>query len=276
VTLSRRRFLGASTAAMIGGKFGDSKVMASGMAQTGARSKPALASVKALVFDTFGTVVDWRSSVTQEVEQLAKRKGLKLDAAKFADAWRAGYAPSMNRVRTGELPWTKLDRLHRMTLERLLIDFDIAGLSEAETDALNRAWHRLRPWPDAVKGLTRMKKTFIIAPLSNGNISLMTNLAKHAGLPWDCILGAELARHYKPDREVYQSAADFLDLRVDQVMMVAAHLGDLRAAKDLGLRTAFVTRPFEFGPDRTPDLQPDASVDLAAKDFNDLAGQLGV
>ena len=249
--------------------------MASGLAQTGVRPKPELASVKALVFDTFGTVVDWRSSVTQEVEQLAKRKGLKVDAAKFADAWRAGYGPSMNRVRTGELPWTKLDRLHRMTLDRLLIDFDIAGLSEAEIDALNRAWHRLRPWPDAVNGLTRMKKTFIIAPLSNGNIALMTNLAKHAGLPWDCILGAELARHYKPDREVYLSAAEFLDLRVDEVMMVAAHLGDLRAAKDLGLRTAFVTRPFEFGPDRKPDLQPDASVELAAKDFNDLAGQLG-
>ena len=275
MTLSRRRFLGASTAAMIGGKFSDS-AMASGLGQNVVRSKPELAWVKALVFDTFGTVVDWRSSVTQEVEQLAKRKGLKVDAAKFADAWRAGYAPSMNRVRTGELPWTKLDRLHRMTLDRLLIDFDITGLSEAEIEALNRAWHRLRPWPDAVKGLTRMKKTFIIAPLSNGNISLMTNLAKHGGLPWDCILGAELARHYKPDREVYQSAADFLDLRVDQIMMVAAHLGDLRAAKDLGLRTAFVTRPFEYGPDRTPDLQPDASVDLAAKDFNDLAGKLGV
>jgi 2-haloacid dehalogenase len=252
---------------MVGGRFGDGRAMASGSAQTSVRSKPELASVKALVFDTFGTVVDWRTSVTQEVEQLAKRNGLKVDAAKFADAWRAGYAPSM--------PWTKLDRLHRTTLDRLLIDFDIVGLSEAEIDALNRAWHRLRPWPDAVTGLTRMKKTFIIAPLSNGNISLMTNLAKHAGLPWDCILGAELARHYKPDREVYQSAVDFLDLRVDEIMMVAAHLGDLRAAKDLGLRTAFVTRPFEFGPDRKPDLQPNASVDLAAKDFNDLAGQLG-
>ena len=260
---------------MIGGRFGDGRAMASGSAQTSVRSKPELASVKALVFDTFGTVVDWRTSVTQEVEQLAKRNGLKVDAAKFADAWRAGYAPSMNRVRTGELPWTKLDRLHRTTLDRLLIDFDIVGLSEAEIDALNRAWHRLRPWPDAVTGLTRMKKTFIIAPLSNGNISLMTNLAKHAGLPWDCILGAELARHYKPDREVYQSAADVLDLRVDEIMMVAAHLGDLRAAKDVGLCTAFVTRPFEFGPDRKPDLRPDASVDLAAKDFNDLAGQLG-
>jgi 2-haloacid dehalogenase len=260
---------------MIGGRLGDGRAMASGLAQTGVRAKPELASVRALVFDTFGTVVDWRASVTQEVEQLAKRKGLKVDAAQFADAWRAGYAPSMNRVRTGVLPWTKLDRLHRMILDRLLIDFNIVGLSEAETDALNRAWHRLRPWPDAVNGLTRMKKRFIIAPLSNGNISLMTNLAKHAGLPWDCILGAELARHYKPDREVYLSAADILDLRVDEIMMVAAHLGDLRAAKGLGLRTAFVTRPFEFGPDRKPDLQPDASVDLAAKDFSDLAGQLG-
>jgi 2-haloacid dehalogenase len=260
---------------MIGGRFGKGRAMASGVAQTGVRPKPEVASVKALVFDTFGTVVDWRTSVAQEVEQLAKRKGLKVDGAKFADAWRAGYAPSMNRVRTGELPWTKLDRLHRMILDRLLIDFDIVGLSEAEIDALNRAWHRLRPWPDAVNGLTRMKKAFIVAPLSNGNISLMTNLAKHAGLPWDCILGAELARHYKPDREVYLSAADVLDLRVDEIMMVAAHLGDLRAANALGLRTAFVTRPFEFGPDRKPDLQPDASVDVAAKDFNDLAGQLG-
>src|SRR5204863_526406 len=149
------------------------------------------------------------------------------------------------------------------------------GLSEIEIDVLNHAWHRLRPWPDAVAGLARLKKRFIIAPLSNGNIALMTELAKHSGLPWDCILGAELVRHYKPDREVYQSAADILDLKVDEVMMVAAHLGDLRAAKAVGLRTAFVTRPFEFGPDGKPDLQPDSAVDVAAKDFNDLAGQLG-
>ena len=246
------------------------------MAQSGTHSKPELGSVRALVFDTFGTVVDWRTSVTQEVAQLAKRKGLQVDAEKFADAWRAGYAPSMNRVRTGELPWTKLDRLHRMILDKLLVDFAIAGLSESDIDALNRAWHRLRPWPDSVSGLTRLKKKFIIAPLSNGNISLMTDLAKHSGLPWDCILGAELVRHYKPDREVYQSAADLLDLKVGEVMMVAAHLGDLRAAKGVGLRTAFVTRPLEYGPQGKPDLQPDSSVDIAAKDFNDLAGQLGV
>ena len=188
---------------------------------------------------------------------------------------RSSAGPSMNRVRTGELPWTKLDALHRMTLNRILGDFGITGLSEGETDALNHAWHRLRPWPDAVAGLTRLKKKFIIAPLSNGNISLMTDLAKYSGLPWDCILGAELVHHYKPDREVYQSAADILDLKPADVMMVAAHLGDLRAAKGVGLKTAFVARPLEFGPTGKPDLKSDSSVDVSAKDFNDLAAQLG-
>ena len=231
--------------------------------------------MKALVFDTFGTVVDWRMSVAQEVEALAKRKGLKVDGATFADSWRAGYRPSMDRVRTGELPWTKLDRLHRMTLDKILVEFGITGLSESETDALNRAWHRLRPWPDAVAGLTRLKKKFIIAPLSNGNISLMTDMAKHSGLPWDCILGAELARQYKPDREVYQSAADLLDIAPGEILMVAAHSGDLRAAKDVGLRTAFVARPLEYGPNGKPDLKADSPVDISAKDFNDLASQMG-
>ena len=158
--------------------------------------------MKALVFDVFGTVVDWRTSVTQEVETLAKRKGWTIDASRFADTWRAGYAPAMSRVRTGELPWTALDDLHRMMLDQVLSDFGVRDLSGAEADDLTRAWHRLRPWPDVVDGLTRLKEQFIIAPLSNGNIALMTNLAKHAGLPWDCILGAELVRHYKPDREV--------------------------------------------------------------------------
>jgi 2-haloacid dehalogenase len=241
-----------------------------------ASAQPATTTaVKALVFDTFGTVVDWRSSVAAEVAALAKQKGFVVDAAKFADAWRAGYGPSMNRVRSGELPWTKLDALHRMTLDRILVEFKIEGLSDAEKASLNRAWHRLRPWPDAVAGLTRLKRKFIIAPLSNGNVSLMTDLAKHAGLPWDAILGAELARHYKPDREVYQSAADFLDLEPAAVVMVAAHLGDLRAAKGVGLKTAFVIRPLEYGPEGKPDLKPDASVDLSARDFNDLASQLG-
>jgi 2-haloacid dehalogenase len=161
-----------------------------------------------------------------------------------------------------------------MTLDKVLADFALNGLTSAEKADLNRAWHRLQPWPDTVAGLTRLKKRFIVAPLSNGNISLMTDLAKHSGLPWDCILGAELVRHYKPDREVYQSAADILDLHVGEVMMVAAHLGDLRAAKAVGLKTAFVARPLEFGPTGTPDRVPDASVDVNATDFNDLARQL--
>jgi 2-haloacid dehalogenase len=269
MNVSRRKFLQTGAIVMAG-----TNVVP--RVQTGGRADAPPVTVKALVFDTFGTVVDWRSSVAREVEALAKRKGVTLDAARFADAWRAGYGPSMNRVRSGELPWTKLDALHRMTLDKILVDFKFTTLNDEEKDALNHAWHRLTPWPDAVAGLTRLKKKFIIAPLSNGNISLMTDLAKHSGLPWDCILGAELVRHYKPDREVYQSAADILDLKPADVMMVAAHLGDLRAAKSVGLRTAFVTRPKEFGPDGKADLKGDASVDLSATDFNDLARLLGV
>ena len=280
--VSRRELLQAGALAMIGAgvvrggavRAGGAPAPAAGQNRGRGEDRPL--SPKALVFDTFGTVVDWRTSVGREVEMLAKRKGVTVDGAKFADAWRAGYAPSMNRVRSGELPWTKLDVLHRMILETILGGFGLAGLSENEKENLNRAWHRLAPWPDSVSGLTRLKKKFIIAPLSNGNISLMTDLAKHGGLPWDCILGAELARHYKPDREVYQSAADFLDLKPAQVMMVAAHLGDLHAAKGVGLTTAFVARPLEYGPNGKPDLKADSSIDVAAKDFNDLATQLGV
>jgi len=241
-----------------------------------ANTKPSLTTVKALVFDVFGTVVDWRTSVAREVEEIARRKGLKVDGSAFADAWRAQYGPSMNRVRTGELPWTPLDRLHRQSLERLLPDFGFTGLSETEIDNLNRAWHRLRPWPDAVAGLTRLKRKFIIAPLSNGNISLITNMAKYGGLPWDCVLGAELARHYKPDPEVYQSAADFLDVAASDVLMVAAHLGDLRGAKAVGLRTAFVVRASEYGNStRRPDLTANEYVDISARDFGHLAALLG-
>ena len=231
---------------------------------------------KALVFDVFGTVVDWRTSITREVEDLARRKGFRVDAAKFADAWRAGYMPSMNRVRSGELPWTKLDDLHRMTLERVLAEFGVSGLSESDKTSLNQAWHRLDPWPDAVSALTRLKRKFIIAPLSNGNIALITNMAKRAGLPWDCVLGAELVRHYKPDPEVYRSAVELLGLRANEVVMVAAHLRDLHAAKAEGLRTAFVVRPDEFGPNGDADLTPDESVDIPAASFDDLASQLGV
>ena len=260
-----------SALAIVGVEFG----FGASSKQGGALPNTSLAPVKALVFDTFGTVVDWRTSVSQEVEALGKRKGFTVDGPKFADDWRSGYRPSMDQVRKGEMPWTKLDHLHRMILDKLLVDFGIKGLSETEISVLNRAWHRLKPWPDAVTGLTRLKKKYTIAPLSNGNISLMTNMAKNSGLPWDCILGAELVRHYKPDPEVYQSASDFLDLKPTEVMMVAAHSGDLLAAKGVGLRTAFVSRLLEFGSNGKPDLQASSPVDISATDFNDLANQLG-
>ena len=273
---SRRNFMRTSVVAMIGSEYGARYASASSQGQSAGQSRPEFTSVKALVFDTFGTVVDWRTSVTQEVEQLAKKKGLKVDAAKFADAWRAGYGPSMNRVRTGELPWTRLDALHRMILDKILVDFGITGLSESEIDTLNHAWHRLRPWPDSVSGLTRLKKRFIIAPLSNGNIALMTNLAKYGGLPWDCILGAETARAYKPMPDAYLNSCSQLGLAPSNVLMVAAHNQDLKAAKAQGLRTAFVARPKEHGPGQTSDLAPDmTSVDLPAKDFVELAARLG-
>ena len=235
----------------------------------------SLTSVKALVFDVFGTVVDWRTSVATQVEELARRKGLKVDGAAFADAWRAQYAPSMNQVRTGELPWTTLDRLHRMSLDRLLPEFGVTGLSADETDDLNRAWHRLDPWPDVVAGLTRLKRKYILATLSNGNVALIVNMARRAGLPWDAVLGAEVARHYKPQREAYLTTADLLGLRPEQCLMVAAHNGDLAKASEAGLRTAFVARPKEHGPNQTKDLKPAQAWDVVADSFLDLAARLG-
>ena len=230
--------------------------------------------VKALTFDVFGTVVDWRGSIIREGEQLGKRKGVHADWAKFADAWRGAYAPSMDRVRKGELPWTNLDALHRMSLEKLLGDFGIRGLSEAERDDFTRAWHRLTPWPDAVEGLARLRKRHITATLSNGNVALLVNLSKFGGLAWDCILSAELAHHYKPDRETYLTAASLLGLKPEEVMMVAAHKSDLAAARSCGFRTALVVRPLEYGPGRKADSNPDPGTDFVAKDFLDLAAKL--
>jgi len=229
--------------------------------------------IEALVFDVFGTVVDWRSSIIREGEELGRRKYLEVDWAAFADAWRGRYAPSMDRVRRGEIPWTKLDDLHRASLEELIREFGIEGLSEREKDDFNRAWHRLEPWPDAVAGLTLLKRRRVIAPLSNGNVSLLVDVARRAGLPWDLIFSAELARHYKPDPETYLMAPRLLDLHPDQVMMVAAHPDDLRAARENGLKTACVPRPLEFGPDREAE-PPDPSFDLVAEDFIELHGKL--
>ncbi len=234
-----------------------------------------LDSVRALAFDVFGTVIDWRRSLIREGEALGRAKGLTVDWARLADAWRECYQPMLSRVRDGGLPWTKLDDLHRMSLDRLLADFGIAGLSEAEVDHFNRSWHRLDPWPDAVEGLTRLRRRFILATCSNGNVALIVNMAKRAGLPWDAILGAEVARHYKPQPEVYRATADLLGLRPEQCIMVAAHNGDLAAAAGCGLRTAFVPRPSEYGAGQRTDLAPDRDCDVVARDFIDLAARLG-
>jgi 2-haloacid dehalogenase len=224
---------------------------------------------EALVFDVFGTVVDWRSSIIREGEALGQEKDFDADWAAFADAWRSRYAPSMDRVRRGEIPWTKLDDLHLASLEELFEEFGIEGLSGEEKNHFNRVWHRLDPWPDAVEGLVRLKERYIIAPLSNGNVALLVNMAKKAGLPWDLILSSELVRHYKPDPETYLMAPDLLDLHPEQVMMVAAHPHDLRAALKSGLRTAYIPRPLEFGPGKEAD-PPDPSFDLVASDFIEL------
>ena len=232
-------------------------------------------NIKALIFDVFGTIVDWRTSVIREAARFGKVHGLERDWEAFAVAWRGKYRPYMDKVRSGELPWTNLDRLHRMALDELLGEFDIRGIDEEAKDELNLAWHRLDPWPDAAPGLYRLKRRFIVAPMSNGNVALMTNMGKYAGLPWDCILGAELARHYKPDPESYLKAVELLMLRPEQVMMVAAHQGDLLAAQKAGLRSAFVPRPMEFGGDTRPDPTPDPSFDVVASDFVDLADRLG-
>ena len=236
----------------------------------------AVPEVKALIFDVFGTVVDWRNSIIEQAAAFGQVRGIDRDWAAFADSWRGKYRPFMNKVRTGELPWTNLDALHRMALEEVLAEFEITGLDEAEKTEVNFFWHRLRPWADSVPGLYRLKHRYIIAPMSNGNIALMTNMAKNGGLPWDCILGAEVARHYKPDPESYLTAVSLLELTPERVMMTAAHQGDLLSAQKVGLRAGFVPRPMELGPDVTPDPNPDPSFDVVAADFVDLARQMGV
>jgi 2-haloacid dehalogenase len=235
--------------------------------------------IRALVFDVFGTVVDWRGSIVREGMALGAARGWQLDWPAFADAWRAGYGPAMQRARAGEIPWTDVDGLHRSILDTLIPQFGLNALNESEREHLNRVWHRLDPWPDAVAGLQRLKARHVVSTLSNGNVALLVHMAKRAGLPWDCVLSAQMMRHYKPDPEVYQGAAQLLSLACHELLMVAAHPSDLRGAQRAGLRTALVDRPFEYGPnpDRRPppDAQPDDRFDLHATDFLDLAAQLG-
>jgi len=237
--------------------------------------KTAIESIKALTFDVFGTVVDWRRGISEESRALGRDKGIEADWEGFADAWRGRYQPSLARVRDGEVPWTNLDSLHRASLDALLEEFGIDVLTDKEKDALNRAWHRLPPWPDSVAGLTRLKRKYILATLSNGNVALLVNMARNAGLPWDAILGAEVARHYKPQPESYLVTAELLGLAPHECMMVAAHNGDLVAAAALGFRTAFVPRPTEYGPHQTTDLEAEHDFDIVGESFTDLAEQLG-
>ncbi|MBA2350481.1 MAG: haloacid dehalogenase type II [Burkholderiales bacterium] len=237
-------------------------------------SSQRLAQIKALTFDVFGTAVDWRGSIAREGEEFGAKRGWTADWERFADAWRAGYRPGMKDVRTGKLPWMSIDALHRRILNQVLRDFRAPALAEVDIDHLNRAWHRLAPWPDTLAGLARLKSRYVIATLSNGNIALLTNMAKHAGLPWDCILSAELFVRYKPDPETYRGAARLLGVGIEQMMMVAAHPDDLRAARALGCRTAFVKRPLEYGPGRALPPFNDGEFDIVADDFIDLARQL--
>ena len=228
-----------------------------------------MTGVRALVFDVFGTIVDWRTGIAGAAERYG------LPGERFADAWRDRYAPSMDLVRHGRLPWMNLDKLHRRSLDELLDEFGAAHLGEAERVDLVLAWHRLPPWPDSRQGLERLRRRFLLATLSNGGVALLTNLAKQADLRFDCILSAELCRHYKPDPEVYLMAADLLAVVPSEVGMVAAHKSDLRAAQRCGLRSVFVERPAEFGTEGTPDRLPDAESDVGASDFLDLAERLG-
>jgi 2-haloacid dehalogenase len=228
----------------------------------------------AIVFDTFGTVVDWRSSLIADLTAYGAQKGVSADWPALVDAWRAAYRPSMDRVRKGEQPWTTLDNLHRASLDKLIAEFGIKGFSEDDLSHINRGWHRLNPWPDAVPGLTRLKSRFIIGPLSNGNVSLLLNMAKFAGIPWDMIFGSDLFGHFKPDPETYLGVVRLLDLHPDQVMMAAAHNGDLAAARTCGLLTAFFPRPTEYGPNQKADHQAEQDWDVGATNIQDMAAKL--
>jgi 2-haloacid dehalogenase len=230
-------------------------------------------AVKALFFDVFGTLVDWRTSVAREAEIVLKPRGYKLNWSEFADAWRDKYQPAMEEVRSGRAAYRKLDILHRQNLERVLRKFKVSGLGEDQLRDLNLAWHRLDAWPDVTDGLTRLKHRCLLAPLSNGNISLMVDLARRNGFPWDAILGAEIAHDYKPRARVYLAAADAFDLAPPECMMVAAHSFDLKAAARLGFATAHIARPNEAGRG-LGEARPTVAVNIAAKDIGDLATRL--
>ncbi len=233
--------------------------------------------IKVLAFDVFGTVVDYYTSIRQEGQELNKARGLAVDWGRFALAWRGRYRPSMEKVARGEVPWSNLDALHRASLEEVLAEFGLEGeFNQAEKERLNRVWHRLLPWPEAVEGLTRLRRNFLLSTLSNGNVALLVNMAKHSGLPWDYIYSAEIAKAYKPDPAAYLTLVKLLDLQPAEVILVAAHVDDLEAAQAVGLRTAFVHRPLEAGPDNPSKPPTGENFDFRATDFVDLARQLEI
>ena len=231
--------------------------------------------IRALVFDTYGTVVDWRTSLLDELQALARRKSLALDGVRFLDEWKAAYRPAMDAVNRGERPWTTVDAIYRERLEALLVSHRLTSLSADEIDELARVWWRLRPWPDALPGLHRLKRRYILSPLSNASFIGMVELARWSGLPWDCVITAENARCYKPRPEAYRTAISLLGVAPGEIMMVAAHNYDLAAARAEGMATAFVARPREYGPGQTTDLAPAQAWDVVATDFEHLAGRLG-
>ena len=240
----------------------------------GIYDSPAISQLKALVFDVFGTVVDWRSSLITELSAFGQRRGIQADWPLLVDEWRAAYYPSMDRVRKGEQTWTTLDALHRQSLEGLVASLGIGGLRPEDLDELTDAWRRLRPWPDVNEGMQRLATRYILGPLSNANVALMVRLRKFAGLPWDFVFGADLWQHYKPDPETYRGACRLLNLRPNEVMLVAAHNYDLRAARIEGLCTAFIPRVTEYGPRQTKDLEAEESWTVVASDLRDLASLL--
>ena len=231
--------------------------------------------VKAVLFDTFGTIVDWRGSLIDDLTAFGNERHVEADWTGLVDRWRGAYRPQMNRVRTGELPWTILDDLHRDALDSLLPEFGLDSLDDADRDHLTQGWRRLKPWPDAITGLHAISEHRITGPLSNGNTALLLAMKKNAGLPWDVVFGTDMFRHYKPDPEVYLGACALLSLEPAQVMLCAAHNDDLHAARALGLRTAFVARPTEYGPAQTENLAPDSDWDLVAGNLVEFAGKLG-
>lgn len=230
--------------------------------------------VKAMTFDVFGTVVDWRWSIIEQFETFGREKNLSINWEAFVDDWKSCYRPGMDAVQRGELPWTNVDALYRNKLDTLLIEYGVTGLTETERCRLNRSWYRCNPWPDVVAGLMRLKREYILSTLSNGDVACMVNMAKHGGLPWDCVLCAEIFHCYKPDPRIYRGAIGLLDLEPHEVMMVAAHNYDLRAARSHGMRTAFIPRPLEYGPNQTSDLGPEEDWDVVVKNFEELAAAM--